>query len=230
MEKDIRNKLISLSEESYKKFLEKLIPNCYNILGVRMPYIRKLAKEILKEEKNIYEEYLNSDSIYYEETMLKGAIIGELKLEFDIVIKYIEKYIPQITNWSLCDSFCSGLKIINQDENKEKMWNILEKYLKSNNVYNIRFAIVILLNYYIEEKYLKQIFQIFDNIKNKDYYVKMAAAWSISICFIKFPNITMKYLENNKLDDETYNKALQKIIESNRVHKEVKKKIKNMKR
>ena len=230
MEKDIRNELISLSEENYKKFLEKLIPNCYNILGVRMPKIKNLAKEILKEENCIYEKYLYSDSIYFEETMLKGAIIGELKLELDIVIKYIEKFIPQITNWSLCDSFCSGLKIINKYENKEKMWNFLQKYWKSNDVYSIRFAVVMLLNYYLEEKYLNQIFEIFDYIKNQDYYVKMAVAWNISICFVKFPDITIKYLENNKLDDETYNKALQKIRESNRVDKEVKEKIKNMKR
>ena len=226
MEKDIRDKLIELSEEKYRKFSKTLIPKCDNILGVRIPHIRKIAKEIIKND--MWKEYLNSDSIYFEETMLKGIIIGELKLEFDICEKYIREFIPKITNWSLCDSFCSGLKIINQ--NKEKMWGYLKEYWMSDEVYKIRFAVVILLNYYIEEKYLKEIFKIFEYIKNQDYYVKMAVAWNISMCFVKFPEITIKYLLNNKLDDETYNKALQKIRESNKVKKDIKEKIKLMKR
>jgi hypothetical protein len=69
-----------------------------------------------------------------------------------------------------------------------------------------------------------------DAIKHPGYYVKMAAAWAISLCYIKFPRITMDYLQNSSLDDFTYNKALQKIIESYQVNQDTKKIIRSMKR
>ena len=137
-------------------------------------------------------------------------------------------FIPKISNWSLCDSFCCELKIIKK--NRERVWEFLKDYINSNKPYDIRVAVVMYLNYYIEEKYLEDLFFAFDRINNDDYYVKMAVSWAISICFVKFPDETMKYLHNNSLDDFTYNKALQKIIESNRVTKEKKDEVRKMKR
>ncbi len=226
MEEEIRKELIGLREEKYKDFSSNLIPGCNNLLGVRIPEIRKIAKRIVKEGKA--EEYLNIKDIYFEETMLQGLIIGNMKCDFKNILKQVKKFIPKISNWSLCDSFCNELKIIKK--NKQEMWEFLEKYWKSNEKYEIRFSVVIILGYYIEEKYIQELFNIFDYIKNDKYYVKMAVAWAISICFVKYPKETMSYLKDNKLDNETYNKALQKIRESLRVDKETKEIIKGMKR
>ena len=110
------------------------------------------------------------------------------------------------------------------------MWEFIQSYLKSYNEFEIRFAVVIILNYYITEDYIDLVLKTLDNIKHDGYYVKMAVAWAISMCFIKFEEKTMAYLKDNSLDDFTYNKSLQKISESLRIDKNTKELIKSMKR
>lgn len=223
---DIRNELLSLAEPKYKKFASSLIPGCDNLIGVRIPTIRKIAKRIVKDNPI---EYLdNAEDIYFEETMLKALIIGNLKDDIEIVLEQITLFIPKITNWSICDSFCNELKIVK--EHRERVLKFLQRYWQSDKGYEIRVAVVILLFYYIEEKYLDDLFFILDIIEHDDYYVKMAVAWAISMCFIKYPDETMHFLKDNHLDDETYNKSLQKIRESLKVGKETKEIIKAMRR
>ena len=161
--------------------------------------------------------------------MLQGMLIGLIK-DADIkeILSIIKNFVPKIDNWAVCDIFCSGLKVVNK--NKETVWNFIQKYLKSKKEFELRFAIVMMLDYFIDEKYINEVLNILDNIKHDGYYVKMAVAWTVSVAFVKYPKITMKYLEKNNLDDWTYNKALQKICESFRVSKQMKEKIKKMKR
>ena len=155
-------------------------------------------------------------------------IIGLKKEDISIIKKDIENFVPKIDNWAVCDTFCSGLKIIKKYP--EDFWKFLEKYLKSNKEFEIRFAIVIILNYYINEKYLSNVLEILNNIRHEGYYVKMAVAWAVSICYIKYPKITMEFLKDCNLDNFTYNKSIQKIIESYRVKNEDKEILKKMKR
>ena len=113
-----------------------------------------------------------------------------------------------------------------------KMWDFINKYLSSENEFEIRFAVVMILDYYIEEKYLKDIFNIFDNLylknRSNQYYVQMAVAWAISICLVKFYDETLKYLEKSKIDKFTFNKSIQKAIESYRINKEQKDELKEL--
>ena len=97
------------------------------------------------------------------------------------------------------------------------MWKFIQKYLKSDKEFKIRFAVVMILDYYIDEEYLKEDFKIFDDIKHEGYYVKMAVAWAISVCLIKYYEDTLEYLKKSKIDNWTYNKAIQKAIESYRI-------------
>jgi len=124
--------------------------------------------------------------------------------------------------------FCAGLKITKK--HKEQMWKLIQKYLHTDQEFQIRFSIVMILDFYIEKEYLQKDFQIFDRILSTDYYVQMAVAWAISICFIKFYDETLIYLKTAKLDNFTYNKALQKAIESYRITTEQKEVLKKMKR
>jgi 3-methyladenine DNA glycosylase AlkD len=140
----------------------------------------------------------------------------------------IKNFIPKIDNWAVCDIFCAGLKAVNK--NKEIFWNFIQNYLKSKKEFEVRFATVMMLDYFIDEKYTNNVLNILDNIKHNDYYVKMAIAWTISVAFVKFPKTTMKYLKQTNIDTWTYNKALQKIVESLRVDKKTKEMIKKMKR
>ena len=223
----IRKKLEELSDEEYRKFHTGLCPKSSEILGVRVPILRNFAKEIIKEG-NI-EEYLeNALDNSYEEILLQGMVLGLWKTNIEKFSKYLESFIPKINSWAVCDVSVAGFKITKK--NMEYMWNFLQKYLKSNKEFELRFAIVMLLDFYITDEYIDKVLQILNNIKNDEYYVKMAIAWTLQVAFVKFPNETMKLLKNNKLDDWTYNKALQKIIESYRVDENTKNEIKKMKR
>lgn len=222
----VRKKIFELSDEKYKEFHTKLSPTSSNIIGVRMPLLRKLAKEIAKGD---WREYLKTaENEYYEEIMLQGIVIGCVKVDVEERLQLISKFIPKIDGWGICDSFCNGLKFIKS--NKERMWNFIQPYLKSDQEFYVRFAVVVLLDFYIDEAYITRVLYALDKIKHPGYYVKMAVAWSVSVCYIKFPEITMVYLKNNSLDDFTYNKSLQKITESFRVDNEIKLVIKRMKR
>lgn len=222
---NIKERLLKEADETYKNFNQKLIPNINNILGVRVPILRKISKEIYK---NNWQEFLKLQPEYFEEKMLQAMVIGLVKDESLLILKYIDSFIPQIDNWAVCDCFCSSLKFAKN--NKELVWDFLHKYINSNKEYEIRFVLVMLLNYYIEAKYLNKIFEIIESYQYNDYYAHMGAAWLVSICYIKYPEKTIKYLTNSKIDTKTYNKSIQKIIESNKIDKKTKDKLKLLKK
>ena len=227
MEQEIREKLFELADTKYKEFHSKLCPGIENIIGVRVPILRKYAKELSKKYE-ISELLKQIGNKYYEEIMLQGMLIGLNKEDFTVIEKQIKQFVPKINNWAVCDVFCSGLKITKKY--KDKMWNLIHEYLSSNKEFEIRFGVVMILDYYIEKEYLESIFEIFDNITSTDYYVQMAVAWAISIALIKFYEDTVKYLRTANLDDFTYNKAIQKAIESYRISDEKKLFLKGMKK
>jgi len=226
MERTIREKLEELAEEKYRIFISALTPGKDSILGVRTPILRKMATEIAKGDWRAYLSKAEDDSM--EEVLLQGMVIGKCKADVEETLQLTADFIPKIDCWSICDSFCGGLKIT--EKNRERVWDFLQPYLKSYQEYEIRFGVVMLLGYYVLPEYATLAFEHFDKIKHEGYYVKMAVAWAISVYFIKLPELTMEYLKKNELDKFTYNKALQKITESFRVEEEVKEIIRSMKR
>lgn len=220
------NYLHSLQDLKYKEFHSKLLNSKINLIGIKTPILRNIAKDI---SKGNYIEFLNlNQHKYYEENIIHGFIISNLKLPINEIINHIDNYLQFIDNWATCDLFCSSLKIINK--NKEVFLEYINKLITKDNEWTRRFCFVILLDYYIESPYLEKIFYLCDHYNNDKYYVNMAIAWLISICYIKRKEQTIIYLNNNKLDKFTHNKAIQKIIESNRISKEEKSKIKLLKR
>lgn len=217
---NIEKSLYSLQDKKYQEFQKGLCPGVVNIIGVRIPELRKLAKELLKHysPKELLE---NINDNYYEELMLQGMVIGGAKEDINTILKYVKEFVPKIDNWAVCDTFCTSLKITKKY--KKEMWKFIQEYLKSDKEFELRFAIVMILGYFIDEEYLEKDFKIFNNIKSDKYYVKMALAWAISICVIKYYDRTVKYLEKEAiLDDFTYNKSIQKARESYRLSKEQK--------
>ena len=211
--------LKSISEESYKEFNSKIIFTNYEMLGIRLPKLRVLSKEIFNTD---YKSFLNVNITYYEEAMLYLLVIALIK-DIDELMLYFPKALDLIDNWALCDSFCGSLKIV--VNNKEYFLKVIDKLLKSDKTYNIRVGLVLLLNYYVSEEYLDLIIIYFDNIKSDEYYINMAEAWLICEIFIRYQSYGLKYLENNKLNSFTINKTISKIRDSYRVSKDVKDKI-----
>lgn len=225
---NIRERLESLAEPDFQQFASKLIPNidAGRVLGVRLPKLRKLAKEIVKGDWRGYLEAAEENSL--EEIMLQGMVIGCAKAELWEILEYVKAFIPKIDNWSVCDSFCAGLKL--PKKYPKEMWDFIVPYLKEDRAYCIRFGVVMLLDYYVDKEHVQEALVLLEQITHEDYYVKMAVAWAVSIYYIKLPEETMGFLKENRLDDFTYNKALQKITESLRIEKETKQLIRSMKR
>ena len=228
MKQKIKKELEQLADEKYREFQKGLCPGTENILGVRVPVLRDYAKKLSKEYE--IRELLNHiDNEYYEEIMLQGMLIGlEKDKEIQNILTDIERFVPKIDNWGVCDVFCAGLKITKK--HVKEMWEFLQKYVTSDKEFEIRFGVVMILDYYITEEYLEKNFAIFDHINSDKYYVQMAVAWAISICLIKFYDKTIEYLKHAKIDKFTYNKALQKAIESYRISDEQKAELRKMKK
>lgn len=227
MEKSIHERLLALAEPEFQKFSSSLLPGTDNILGVRLPKLRKIAKEIAKGDWHAYLAYAQDDT--FEETMLQGMVIGYVKADLQELLRNIAAFVPKIDNWSVCDSFCSGLKIAR--ESPEAMWDFLQPYLHTEQEFEARFGAVMLLFYFIDETHIRDVLALLDQIPAQGYYARMAVAWAVSICFVHFPELTMEYLRTGTLlDDRTYNKALQKITESRCIDRETKAVIRRMKR
>lgn len=225
-DESIRGRLKRLADKDYRKFISSLLPDTENILGVRQPLLQKLAGELSEEAAEYY--IMRYDLLYLEETMLQGILIGKIKVNLHKKLAYIQNFIPRIDNWAVCDGFCAGLKFTKN--NREVMWEFIQPYLDSDAEFEIRFGVVMLLCYFIETEYIDRVLDVLNEVKLEHYYVKMAVAWAVSVCYVKFPNETEDFLKNNSLDDFTHNKAIRKIIESLRIDDAEKEKIKGMAR
>jgi 3-methyladenine DNA glycosylase AlkD len=223
----IRAQLKTLSEPKLRDFTAKLTPNISidSILGIRVGTLRTLAKQMARQAD--WETQLaENEDVYMEETMLRGFIINYAKMPFEKRLELTAAFVPRIDNWAVCDTFCYDVKA----QEKPLFWEFIQPYLKSDKAYNIRFGTIEILRNFIDNEYVSDVFEIFENIKNEDYYVRMGVAWTLSFFFIKMPDRTFDFLKNNRLDDFTHNKTLQKIIESRRVNEETKEMIRTLKR
>lgn len=219
------NYLKEISEEEYKKFHSKLCFTKYQIMGIRVPKMRIIANNISKT--NIEEYFKVVESNYYEEIFIEGLVISKIKNEATF-IKYFYEYINKIDNWGICDSFCNSLKIVNT--NPEKYFKIAKNLSTNEQEFISRVGLILILNYFIKEEYIKDIFDMLDAINSDKYYINMAEAWLICEMYIKFPSATEKYLQKNKLNNFTHNKSISKIRESYRISKEKKDYLNTLKR
>lgn len=221
-------KLNELSEEKFKKFNDSLIPNAQiNSIGVRVPLLRNIAKELLKGDYLSFIDFCKDNKIH-EIVMLSAMVTALAKCDFGEKLKMAADFIPRIDNWAVCDIFCGDFK--DAKKHLPETFEFLKKYINSKKEYEIRFAAVMLLDYFLNDEYIDEVLKIYDNIKHDGYYVKMAVAWGISIAFIKQREKTLDFLKNNNLDDFTFNKSIQKIRESFRVSQEDKAILNKMKR
>ena len=214
--KEVKAYFFDNKDDNYAILNKKLnIATNIKSIGVRLPIIRKYAKELSKRYSL---DYLiqNIDDEYYEEVLLKGFIISNYKdLTYEKFVKYLDYYLPKISDWSICDSFANSLKITKKYLNC--LWPYLLKLTHSKKEYEVRFAIVMILNYYICDEYKDKIYDVISNITNEEYYVKMANAWLISYMIIAYFNDTVLFIKNSKYDKWTFCKGITKAIESHQI-------------
>ncbi len=223
---DVLRELKELADEPYRIFQSRLLPGTENILGVRIPKLWKLAGRLVKEEGSGYLERASDET--YEEIMLQGMVIGLLKEDVRQMLKRLPSFLAKANNWAHCDIVCSGLKKVKDD--RKSVLAFLEPYITSENEFEARFAVVLLLNYYIDEAYIDTTLNLLQQAVHPGYYVKMAVAWALSVCYVQFPEKTLRCMKEGNFEDFTYNKALRKITESYQVSKEEKAFIRSLKR
>lgn len=230
-EKEFRNihkRLKENSDEKYRAFNEGLIPGSEgSSYGVRVPTLRSMAKEILKKDWRGFLEYAKTDDTY-EIIMMHGMIAALAKIPFGEKLDLFADFIPRVDNWAFCDIVCGDLKDIK--EHREEGYEFLKPYLSSKEEFEVRVAVVLLLEYYMNEEYIDRVLEKLISVKHPGYYVKMAVAWAISVAYVTFFEKTHPILEQEILDADTHNKAIQKIRDSFRVSKEQKEILKTMKR
>lgn len=214
---NLREELFNLLDLKYRDFHSALVPNIdkEQIIGVRLPELRKIGKKLTDN---------NFDWHYYEEIMLHGFYIGYAKLSYEERISLLTEFIPYINNWAVCDCVSSTLKFVNK--NRSDFLEFLKPYMNSQKEYELRFAVVMLMDYYLDDKYLKFTVDYLSKIKSDYYYVNMAVAWALSVAFVKDSNLVLPLIENYVLEPFVHNKTISKICDSYRVDKPIKEKLK----
>ncbi|HOU67649.1 MAG: DNA alkylation repair protein [Paludibacteraceae bacterium] len=225
---EIYSRLESLRDKKYSEFSSALVPHCTPpMLGVRLPHLRELAKELAAGDWRTY--LSNASDETFEEIMLQGMTLGYVKrVDVVEVLDYARRFIPKINNWSVNDSFCLTFKIA--DKHQDEVYDFLMQYLDSKEEYELRMVAIMLMSHFLNDKYIDRVLEILDNMHHDGYYLKMAVAWAVATAFAKYPEKTMAFMKNNHLDDDTYNKAIRKMIESYRVSDEDKNILRTMKR
>ena len=227
----IRERLLGLAEEDYKEFNKKLLPGVEHVIGIRLPAMRKLAREAAKED---FRSYLNEarDKVgaasFYEEVMMQGLILGYAKMEREERAEYLDEFVPKIGNWAVCDSCVTGYKFMKKEP--EFWFDYLLKFRDSREEFELRFMIVAMMSHFVDDAHIDEILRCCNEIRHDGYYTKMGVAWTVQVCYVKFPEKTRHFLETDTMDDFIHNKAIQKIRESYRVSREEKEELNLLKR
>ena len=182
----------------YKKFNERIIPTKYEIVGIRVPILKKYIKSIKK--------YIRTDRKYYEDFLIE---IYSLNYTEDIKkTEILEELLEYFDNWALVDFTISNLKFKNLDILKR----FLDKIKNSKKEFIIRYYIGNLMKYYLDSSF--DIVKTYEN--TKFYYVDMMVAWYYQNYYFKVDKETInKHLEeiNNNIKKYTIRKIKDSIME-----------------
>lgn len=205
--------LLGMADPAYRDFNARIIPGTGEMLGIRIPQLRQMARQIARDD-NWREFVARDDCRWFEERMLQGMVIGAVRCPIDEKLALVARFVPRIDNWALCDCFCWRLR----PAEREPMWLFIQPYFRSEAEYDIRFAVVMATANFIDEEHLEALLRHLEAFRHEAYYARMGVAWAVSVCFVKFPERMRRWLEEAcPLDDWTFNKSIQKITESLRV-------------
>lgn len=210
---ELEPRLQALASAHQASFSSSLTPNCKPMLGVRLPELRKIAKEIAKEDyKGFLEECPDT---YFEYETLQAYVLGYAKDDIETILSYGDRFLPKIKDWSVNDSFCQNFSIARKYP--ERVFDWLMKYAKKEEEFPQRVVAVLLMSHFLVPEYIDKVLSVMDMLQYDGYYTKMGVAWCVATAYAKFPKETAAYLNHNQLRDWTYNKAIQKMCESYRV-------------
>ena len=214
MNKVIFDEITENADSKYKAFNSKIVPNVENMLGLRSPKAKEIAKKYANTDTG--KDFLKSlPHKYYDENMVHGYMLGFLKEDTCTLEKAIDEFLPYVDNWAVCDTMCIGLK--RYFKKTDLVYEKVVEWAKSDKTYTVRFALVSLLSYYIEKSTVNEALETALSVKSEEYYIKMAQAWLISVALVKCYEDTLPYVTEKRFDKWVHNKGIQKAVESYRI-------------
>ena len=212
----VSERLAACGSEKYRDFQSKLVPNIpkETILGVRTPDMRKIAKSIegTKEAEAFLAELPHQ---YYEENLVHFFLIAMVR-DFDECVQLVDTFLPYVDCWPVCDQ--ASPKVF--AKNHEKLLPLIQKWIASEHVYTVRFGIRMLMNEFLGKDFRPEYLDWVAKVSGEDYYIKMMVAWYFATALAKKYEASVVYIEDNRLEPWTHNKAIQKAVESRRVSDE----------
>lgn len=225
----IREELFSLQDKKYREFQAKLIPTVdpETVIGVRTPQLRKLAKHLYKEtDPAELEAFLKElPHKYFDENQLHAFLISEEK-DYDRCVAQVNAFLPYIDNWATCDQLSP--KVFKK--HRGELLSHIREWISSDSTYTIRFGIGMLMQHYLDDNFEPAYPEMVAQVRSEEYYVNMMIAWYFATALAKQYETAVTYIEGQKLDVWTHNKAIQKARESYRITPAQKEYIKTLKR
>lgn len=215
---ELRERLGLFAGDEYREFTAKLLACERPLVGVRIPVVRKVAGLIPRE---LYGEFLRVKPVTVEEVLVRGMLIS--KLPYDEMLTWFNSQVDEIDNWCTCDVFCSGVSKVVRKQRAEFFESRIEGLLEDSREFAVRVGLVLLKCAYVDVQWLAVIFDRVEKLgAREEYYIRMAIAWLLAECFIKYPEVTLGYLRASRLPKWTFNKTISKICDSYRVSVEMK--------
>lgn len=227
--------MAELADDEYREFSMKGIPSERPFIGVRIPLIRELVARVPNDR---VVEFLKMKPVAIEEVLARGMLICRLPYEEIVVSRdelndesWFDSQIGYIDNWCTCDIFCSGMCRKIGKHQEEFLELKIDEMLESSDEFTVRAGLVLLKCEYVSEDYLAVIFDRVEELANREeYYIRMAMAWLVAECFIKYPEVTLGYIKVSKLSKWTFNRMISKICDSHRVDEETKEILRRMRK
>lgn len=204
-------------DPSYREFNSKLIPGVENVLGIRIPVLRNIVKEMSEEEKEVF---LNSlPHRWHEENIMHMIVITEEK-DFDKAKEMLLNFLPYVDNWQVSDV---GIpKSFKDTKDREGLLNFVKILISKEGTYFKRYGISILMKLFLGDFYNSEVLDMVANIKSEEYYVNMMRAWFFQEAMVKRCDDSIKYLEEKKLDRFTHLKTISKCVDSRKIDEKTK--------
>lgn len=223
----IQERLFTFQDTDYKAFNKTLLPTVdeHTMIGIRMPVLKKFAKEFFRTEPECVADFMNSlPHQYFEENNLHAFFIENIS-DFDTAIKETERFLPFIDNWATCDSFAPRIF----KKYPDAVYQKILQWIQSDHPYTVRYAIGLLLSNYLDEQFRPEMLELVSGVRSNEYYINMMIAWYFSFALIKQYDKAIPYIEKKILDPFTHRKTIQKAVESRRISVEIKAYLKTLK-
>ena len=237
----IQKTLRQMADPKTAAFTSRIIPNIdpKTILGIKTPELRAFAKELLAGQKGAAnagktktresgarpkstalssgaQKFLSDlPHKYFEENQLHGFVVSGIK-DFDLCVAELERFLPFIDNWATCDQ-CSPACF---KKNRAALLPLIKKWIKSERVYTVRFAIGMLMRHFLDEDFVPEYLEMVSAVKSDEYYIKMEVAWYFAEALAKQWDAALPYIKAKRLEAWTHNKAIQKARESFKISDE----------